>query len=85
MIGPNSKDRICLNPDCLDYRKRKAGNIIKKGFNAKGNQMSKCKSCGVRFPETKGTVSQNWSEKVSASRNARHQNDSLLTRNRIAR
>jgi transposase-like protein len=56
MIGPNSKDRICLNLDCLDYRKRNAGNIIKKGFNAKGNQMFKCKTCGVRFPETKGTV-----------------------------
>ncbi|MGB7001246.1 MAG: hypothetical protein WBE22_04445 [Halobacteriota archaeon] len=56
MIGPKSKDRICLNPDCLDYRKRNAGNIIKKGFNAKGNQMFKCKTCSVRFPETKGTV-----------------------------
>ena len=56
MIGPNSKDLICLNPDCLDYRKRNAGNIIKKGFNAKGNQMFKCKTCGVRFPETKGTI-----------------------------
>ena len=30
--------------------------IIKKGFNAKGNQMFKCKTCGMRFPETKGTV-----------------------------
>jgi transposase-like protein len=56
MIGPNSKDQICLNLDCLDYRKRKAGSIIKKGFNAKGNQMFKCKTCGVRFPGTKGTV-----------------------------
>ena len=56
MTGANSKDLICLNRDCPDYRKRNTGNIIKKGFNAKGNQMFKCKTCGVRFPETKGTV-----------------------------
>ncbi|MFV9677875.1 MAG: hypothetical protein ACNYVW_09535 [Methanosarcinales archaeon] len=24
MIGPNSKDRICLNPDCLDVRTHSA-------------------------------------------------------------
>ena len=47
---------ICLNPDCSDYRKKNTGQIIKKGFNVKGNQMFKCKTCGVRFPETKGTV-----------------------------
>ena len=56
MVGANSKDQICLNPDCPDYRKRNTGNIIKKGFNARGNQMFKCKTCGVRFPEAKGTV-----------------------------
>jgi len=56
MAGENSKDPICLNPDCPDYRKRNTGTIVKKGFNAKGNQMFKCKTCGVRFPETKGTV-----------------------------
>jgi transposase-like protein len=28
----------------------------KKGFNAKGNQKFKCKTCGVRFPGTKGTL-----------------------------
>jgi len=56
MAGANSKGQICLNRDCPDYRKRNTGNIIKKGFNAKGNQMFKCKTCGVRFPETKGTV-----------------------------
>ena len=56
MAGANAKDQICLNPDCSDYRKRNTGAIIKKGFNARGNQMFKCKTCGVRFPETKGTV-----------------------------
>jgi len=56
MTGANSKDLICLNRDCQDYRKRNTGSIIKKGFNAKGNQMFNYKTCGVRFPETKGTV-----------------------------
>jgi len=56
MGGATSNDQICLNPDCPDYRKRNTGTIIKKGFNARGNQMFKCKTCGVRFPETKGTV-----------------------------
>jgi transposase-like protein len=56
MAVATSNDQICLNPDCPDYRKRNTGTIIKKGFNAKGNQMFKCKTCGVRFPETKGTV-----------------------------
>ena len=56
MTGANPNDQICLNPDCPDYRKKNIGHIIKKGFNAKGNQMFKCKTCGVRFPETKGTV-----------------------------
>lgn len=56
MAGANPNDQICLNPDCLDYRKKNTGHIIKKGFNAKNNQMFKCKTCGVRFPETKGTV-----------------------------
>jgi transposase-like protein len=56
MAGANAKDLICLNPDCPDYRKRNTGAIIKKGVNARGNQMFKCKTCGVRFPETKGTV-----------------------------
>jgi transposase-like protein len=59
MTGANSKDQICLNPDCPDYRKRNTVTIIKKGLNAKGNQMFKCKTCGVRFPETKGTVFSN--------------------------
>lgn len=48
--------QICLNENCLDYRKKNTGHITKKGFNEKGNQMYKCKTCGVRFPESKGTV-----------------------------
>ncbi len=49
-------EQICLNEKCSDYLKRNSGNIIKKGLNAKGNQMFLCKTCGVRFPETKGTI-----------------------------
>jgi transposase-like protein len=37
-------------------RKKNTGHITKKGFNEKGNQMYKCKTCGVRYPESKGTV-----------------------------
>ena len=55
MSGAKSENQVCLNEDCLDYKKRNIDNIIKKGFNAKGKQMFKCKTCGMRFPETKGT------------------------------
>lgn len=56
MIEADSGKQVCLNKDCQDYRKRSTGHIIKKGFNARGNQMFQCKSCGVRFPETRGTI-----------------------------
>ncbi len=48
--------QVCLNDKCLDYKKKNTGHITRKGFNNKGNQMYKCKTCGMRFPETKGTV-----------------------------
>jgi transposase-like protein len=47
---------VCLNDKCLDYKKKNTGRITRKGYNNKGNQMYKCKTCGMRFPETKGTV-----------------------------
>ncbi len=56
MIGVDPKKQVCLNEKCPDFGIKDAGHITKKGFNAKGNQMFKCKTCGVRFPETKGTV-----------------------------
>jgi transposase-like protein len=56
MRGTELDQQICLNEKCLDYGKKNTGHIIKKGFNEKGNQMYKCKTCGVRFPESKGTV-----------------------------
>jgi transposase-like protein len=48
--------QVCLNDKCSDYKKKNSGHITKKGFNQKGNQMYKCKTCGMRFPESKGTV-----------------------------
>ncbi len=56
MRGTEIDQQICLNEKCPDYRKKNTGHITKKGFNEKGNQMYKCKTCGVRFPESKGTV-----------------------------
>ncbi len=56
MIGVDSKKQVCLNEKCPDFGRKNAGHITKKGFNAKGNQMFKCKTCEVRFPETKGTI-----------------------------
>ncbi|KXB04275.1 hypothetical protein AKJ49_02295, partial [candidate division MSBL1 archaeon SCGC-AAA382A03] len=56
MREADPKKQMCLNEKCQDFGRKNTGNIIKKGFNAKGNQMFKCKTCGVRFPETKGTV-----------------------------
>lgn len=55
MYGTNLENQMCLNKQCSDYRTKNRGHITKKGFNAKGKQMFKCKTCGVRFPETKGT------------------------------
>lgn len=56
MTGADPKKQVCLNENCPDFGRKDTGHIIKKGFNAKGNQMFKCKTCEVRFPETKGTV-----------------------------
>ncbi len=56
MTGTDLERQICMNEKCSDYSKRNPDNIIKKGFNAKGNQMFKCKTCGTRFPGTIGTI-----------------------------
>ena len=56
MTGADLEKQVCLNKNCPNYRKKNTGHITKKGHNAKGNQMFKCKTCGTRFPETKGTV-----------------------------
>jgi transposase-like protein len=56
MRGIELEKQVCLNEKCPDYKKRNVGHITKKGLNAKGIQMFKCKICGRRFPESKGTV-----------------------------
>lgn len=52
----NPKEHFCSNKNCLDYNKIRADNIVRRGHNAKGQQMFMCKTAGVRFVETKGTV-----------------------------
>jgi transposase-like protein len=47
---------VCLNTNCPDYLLKNNPCIIKKGFNARGIQMFKCTTCGMRFPQTKGTI-----------------------------
>src|SRR5665648_410723 len=56
MSEETSENQICLHEKCLEYTIRNSGNITKRCFNAKGKQMFKCKTCGVKFPETKGTI-----------------------------
>jgi len=53
------KKHYCPNKNCKHYKKIDVGNLIRKGFNAKGRQMLKCKTCGRRFPETIDTVFHN--------------------------
>jgi transposase-like protein len=59
---PNSKLEVdpqkefCSNPNCRDYGKRDAGNIVKYGHYRNGRQRFKCKTCGRVFVETKNTV-----------------------------
>ena len=47
---------VCLNANCPDYLLKNNPHIIKKGFNARGIRMFKCTTCGIRFPQTKGTI-----------------------------
>jgi transposase-like protein len=59
---PNSKleadpqKEFCSNPNCRDYGKRGAGNIVKYGHYKNGRQRFKCKTCSSVFVETKNTV-----------------------------
>lgn len=46
---------FCSNKNCKEYGKVNHENLIKYG-KYKGNQIYKCKTCGVRFCETKGTI-----------------------------
>lgn len=51
---------FCPNAGCPDYQKIQANplkrNIIKAGKTQKGVQRFECKTCGVSFTETFGTV-----------------------------
>lgn len=47
----------CQNPDCSDYGKRGLGNLTVSGTSGgQGNRMLRCRSCGYRFSETKGSA-----------------------------
>ena len=47
----------CQNPDCPDYGKRGLGNLTVSGTSGgNGNRMLRCRSCGYRFSETRGTI-----------------------------
>jgi transposase-like protein len=46
---------FCQNKKCPDYGKKNHGNLIKYG-KYKDNQIYKCKTCDVRYVETKGTI-----------------------------
>jgi len=47
----------CQNPDCPDYGKRGLGNLTVSGTSGDhGNRMLRCRSCGYRFSEIRGTV-----------------------------
>jgi len=47
---------FCSNPDCSDFGKRGAGNIVKYGHDKNGRQRFKCTTCNSIFVETKNTV-----------------------------
>lgn len=55
-LEADPKKEFCSNPNCRDYGKRGAGNIVKYGHYKNGRQRFKCKTCGGVFVETKNTV-----------------------------
>ncbi|KXA93857.1 hypothetical protein AKJ36_03655 [candidate division MSBL1 archaeon SCGC-AAA259I07] len=50
------KEQFCSNPDCPDYGKKDAGNIVKYGHDKNGKQRFWCNTCESAFVETKNTV-----------------------------
>jgi LacI family transcriptional regulator len=48
----------CLNSDCPEYGKRRAGNlsVTSRYGPAKARRMLRCRTCKVRFSERKGTI-----------------------------
>ena len=50
----------CQNSNCPDYGKRGIGNLSVSGTSGgQGNRMLRCKTCGYRFSETRGTALHN--------------------------
>jgi transposase-like protein len=47
---------FCPNPDCPDYGKWKAGNLIRYGKSNEGRQRFQCKTCRKTFNERTGTL-----------------------------
>ena len=47
----------CLNPDCPDHGVRGGGNLSVRGHDGKADTIRflRCRSCGDRFSERKGT------------------------------
>lgn len=49
-------NKFCDNKQCPDYGKTNNGNIIGFGHTTNGTQRYRCKTCGVTFTQTKGTI-----------------------------
>jgi len=49
-------NKFCDNKECPDYGKTNNDNIIGFGHSPNGTQRYQCKTCGVTFTETKGTI-----------------------------
>jgi len=49
-------NRFCDNKQCQDYGKTDNDNIIGFGHSRNGTQRYRCKTCGVTFTQTKGTI-----------------------------
>lgn len=47
---------FCPNPDCPDYGKLEAGNLIRYGKSNEGRQRFQCKTCRKTFNERTGTI-----------------------------
>ena len=57
-MGRELREYCCQNRECMCYGQRDAGNltITARYGKDKSRRMLRCKVCGSRFSETKGTV-----------------------------
>jgi len=49
-------NKFCDNKECPDYGQTDKNNIIGFGHSPNGVQRYRCKTCGVTFTQTKGTI-----------------------------